>query len=108
LTDQIWKPNRAEQSPDEKAAAIIDKVPSTSLFTKTGGVILGTGLTAAAISSELYVVTEETVLAVGFFVILAAVGRSIGGPYSAWANGHIEVRQMDAGTVCDVAAGLTL
>jgi len=80
----------SQQSPDEKAAAIIDKVPSTSLFTKTGGVILGTGLTAAAISSELYVVTEETVLAVGFLVILAAVGRSIGAPYSAWANGHIE------------------
>ena len=34
--------------------------------------LLGTGLTAAAISSELYVVTEETVLAVGFFIIVMA------------------------------------
>ena len=30
-------------------------------------------------------------LAVGFFIILAAVARSIGAPYSAWANNHIEV-----------------
>jgi hypothetical protein len=45
----------AEPTPDEKAASIINSVPQSNLFTKTGGVILGTGLTAAAISSELYV-----------------------------------------------------
>lgn len=44
-----------EPTPDEKAASIINSVPQSNLFTKTGGVILGTGLTAAAISSELYV-----------------------------------------------------
>ena len=82
-----------EPTPDEKATSIINSVPSTSLFTKTGGVLLGTGLTAAAISSELYVANEETVLAVGFFVILAAVASSIGAPYNSWANGHIEVRR---------------
>jgi len=79
-----------QPSPDEKASSIINAVPSTSLFTKTGGVILGTGLTAAAISSELYVANEETVLAVGFFVIIFATARSIAAPYSSWANGHIE------------------
>ncbi|GHJ87608.1 hypothetical protein NliqN6_4010 [Naganishia liquefaciens] len=79
-----------QPTPDEKATSIINSVPSTSLFTKTGGVLLGTGLTAAAISSELYVANEETVLAVGFFVILAAVASSIGAPYNSWANGHIE------------------
>ena len=30
-------------------------------------------------------------LAVGFFIIVAAVARSIGAPYTSWANGHIEV-----------------
>lgn len=48
----------SQESPDDKAAAIINKVPSSSLWTKTGGIILGTGLTAAAISSELYVSHE--------------------------------------------------
>jgi F-type H+-transporting ATPase subunit b len=36
------------------------------------------------------VANEETVLAVGFFIIVAAAARSIGSPYSSWANGHIE------------------
>lgn len=80
----------AEPTPDEKAASIINSVPSTSLFTKTSGVLLGTGLTAAAISTELYVANEETVLAVGFLVILAAIASSIGAPYNSWANGHID------------------
>lgn len=44
-----------EPTPDEKAAEIINAVPSTSLFTKTGGLILGVGVTAAAISTEVYV-----------------------------------------------------
>jgi len=80
-----------EPTPDEKAASIINSVPSNSLWTKTGGLVLGTGLTAAAISSEIYVVNEETVLAVGFFIIVAAVAKTAGAPYTAWAEGHIEV-----------------
>ncbi|KAJ9098029.1 hypothetical protein QFC20_006060 [Naganishia adeliensis] len=79
-----------QPTPGEKAASIINSVPSTSLFTKTSGVLLGTGLTAAAISTELYVANEETVLAVGFLVILAAIASSIGAPYNSWANGHID------------------
>jgi F-type H+-transporting ATPase subunit b len=47
--------NDAEQTPDEKAASIINSVPSSSLWTKTGGVVLGTAVTAAAVSTELYV-----------------------------------------------------
>lgn len=82
-----------EPTPDEKAASIINSVPSNSLWTKTGGLVLGTGLTAAAISSEIYVVNEETVLAVGFFIIVAAIAKTAGAPYTAWAEGHIEVRQ---------------
>jgi hypothetical protein len=40
------------------------------------------------------VANEETVLAVGFFIIVAAVARSIGAPYSSWANGHIDVSRL--------------
>lgn len=50
--------NNAEPSPDEKASEIINKVPSSSLWSKTGGILLGTGLTAAAVSNELYVGVE--------------------------------------------------
>ncbi|ORX35353.1 hypothetical protein BD324DRAFT_92456 [Kockovaella imperatae] len=78
-----------QQSPDEKAASIINSVPSSSLWTKTGGIILGTGVTAAAVSSELYVINEETIITVGFFIIFAAIARTAGGPYKSWAEGHI-------------------
>ena len=57
----IYKGRKAdvptEQTPDEKAASIINAVPTSSLWTKTGGVVLGTAVTAAAVSTELYVRT---------------------------------------------------
>ncbi|KAI0715949.1 ATP synthase [Fomitopsis betulina] len=76
--------------PAEKASELINKLPSsTGLVTKTGSVVLGTGLLATAISQELYVVNEETVIAGGFFVLLAFIAKSIREPYRDWAEGHI-------------------
>ncbi|ORY24456.1 ATP synthase [Naematelia encephala] len=80
----------SQPTPDEKAASIINSVPSTSLWTKTGGIVLGTAAAATAVSTEFYVVNEETVLLVGFGILFTAIARSIGAPYSAWANGHID------------------
>lgn len=63
--------------PEKKAEEIINKLPSSpNLITKTGTALLGTGLAAAAISQELYVVNEETVLLVAsaiFFTYVAKV-----------------------------------
>jgi F-type H+-transporting ATPase subunit b len=62
--------------PAERAAEIIDKLPShPSLITKTGTAILGSGLLATAISQELYVFNEETVIAVGYFVLFAYIAK---------------------------------
>ncbi len=73
------------KDPDAKASEIINKLPSSpGLLTKTGTAILGTGLTAAAISQELYVVNEETVLLVGsaiFFTFLAKVHGFFSAPH---------------------------
>ncbi|KAH8810333.1 hypothetical protein DL96DRAFT_535570 [Flagelloscypha sp. PMI_526] len=77
--------------PAQKASKIIDKMPSSpGLLTKTGAAVLGTGLTAAAISQELYVVNEETVLLVGSLIMFTFIGKSIRGPYAEWAKGQIE------------------
>lgn len=60
--------------PEERAAEIINSLPSSpNLVTKTGSVILGTGLVATAISQELYVVNEETVIAAGFFILISFI-----------------------------------
>jgi Mitochondrial ATP synthase B chain precursor (ATP-synt_B) len=62
--------------PAERAAEIIDKLPShPSLITKTGTAILGSGLLATAISQELYVFNEETVIAVGYLILFAYIAK---------------------------------
>jgi len=82
--------DKAPQPPAERANAIIDSIPGNSLATKTGTIVLGTGLTAAAISSELYVVNEETVVLVGFLILVTYIGRAVSAPYSEWAQGQID------------------
>ena len=65
------------QPPAEKASEIINKLPSSpNLVTKTGTVILGSGLVATAISQELYVMNEETVIAVGFFLLVGFIAKA--------------------------------
>ncbi|KAG2345834.1 ATP synthase [Suillus weaverae] len=77
--------------PEQRAAEILNTLPSSpSLITKTGSAILGTGLVATAISQELYVVNEETVVAAGTFILLAYIAKLVREPYRDWANGHIE------------------
>jgi len=76
--------------PAEKAASLIDSLPGNSLVTKTGTVVLGTGLTAAAISQELYVVNAETVIVAGFLVLFTAIYRGAGGSIAEWTKGQVE------------------
>ncbi|EJD48174.1 hypothetical protein AURDEDRAFT_113039 [Auricularia subglabra TFB-10046 SS5] len=77
-------------SPAERASQIIEATPSSgNLITKTGTILLGTGLTAAAISQEIYVVNEETVVAVGFLIIVGLIAKLMHTPYNEWAEGHI-------------------
>ncbi|KAH9893593.1 ATP synthase [Cubamyces lactineus] len=76
--------------PEQRAAEIINNLPSSpNLVTKTGSVILGTGLLATAISQELYVVNEETVIAAGFFILISFIYKAVKEPYRDWAEGHI-------------------
>lgn len=78
-------------SPEARASSILDSLPGNSLVSKTGWVTLGTGLTAVAISKEIYVANEETVILVGSLIFAVLVGRAITGPYKEWADGQIEV-----------------
>jgi F-type H+-transporting ATPase subunit b len=69
----------SKPAPADRANEIIESVPASNIVTKTGAVILGTGLAATAISQELYVVNEETVVLAGFAILatfIAKVGRS--------------------------------
>lgn len=46
-----------------------------------------------AISKELYVANEETVILVGFLIFATIVGKAVVGPYKEWADGQIQVRE---------------
>ena len=62
--------------PEQRASELINKLPSSpSLITKTGSAILGSGLIATAISQELYVVNEETVILAGFVVLVTFIAK---------------------------------
>lgn len=66
----------SNQPPAERASEIINKLPSSpGLVTKTGAAILGSGLIATAISQELYVVNEESIILAGFVVLVAFIGK---------------------------------
>jgi len=76
--------------PSKRAEELIEKLPSSpSYITKTGTAILGTGLIAAAISQELYVVNEETIVLIASLIVFTYIGKIIREPYSQWAEGHI-------------------
>ncbi|CAO1618300.1 unnamed protein product [Parajaminaea phylloscopi] len=80
----------SKPSPEAKASSLIDALPGNSLLAKTSYITLGTGLSAVAISKELYVANEETVILAGFLVFATLVGRAIAKPYGEWADGQIE------------------
>jgi len=73
----LW-PSRglATPPPSQRADEIIEKLPSKpGIITKTGTALLGTGLAAAAISNELYVVNEETILLIGSIIVFTYIGK---------------------------------
>jgi len=73
--EKLRRAMSSKQPPSERANEIIESVPSSNIVTKTGAVILGTGLTATAISQELYVVNEETVVLAGFLILATFIAR---------------------------------
>lgn len=93
-------------SPEARASSIIDSLPGNSLVSKTGWVTLGTGLTAVAISKEIYVANEETVILVGSLIFAVLVGRAVTGPYKEWADSQIEVSIPTLGSPSSVAAAI--
>ena len=62
--------------PSKRAEEIIEKLPSSpNLITKTGTALLGTGLIAAAISQELYVVNEESIVLIASLIVFTYIGK---------------------------------
>jgi F-type H+-transporting ATPase subunit b len=77
--------------PKVKAQSLLDAIPGNSLVSKTGIVTLGVGLSTVAISKELYVLNEETLVLIAFSSMAAYLYKSMKGTIAEWTHDNIEV-----------------
>ncbi|CAJ0840743.1 20219_t:CDS:2 [Entrophospora sp. SA101] len=81
--------------PKQKALSIIDSLPGNSLIAKTGYITVGTGLLTLAISKEIYVLNEETLLLLSFSTMCAIIYKALKQPVAEWASTQKEVSRVD-------------
>ncbi|KXT07288.1 hypothetical protein AC578_429 [Pseudocercospora eumusae] len=74
------------KDPKSTASAIVDALPGNNLASKTAILSAGAALSVAAISNELYVVNEESIVALSLLTIYWAVYTYAGPMYSEWAQ----------------------
>ncbi|KAG0637912.1 hypothetical protein HOY80DRAFT_220532 [Tuber brumale] len=79
----------APVDPKEKAQSILESLPGSSLISKTAIISSIAGLSVAAISSELYVVNEETLVAISLLTVFYGIARMGGPAYTAWATAQV-------------------
>jgi hypothetical protein len=86
-----YQSNVPTQQPDPKtkAQAIIDALPGNGLVAKTAILSSAAGLSIAAISNEIYVFNEETVVAFCLLSVFTAIGKYGGPMYAEWATGQV-------------------
>jgi F-type H+-transporting ATPase subunit b len=84
----VTAPNTPPPQPDPKsrAAALIDALPGNSLLSKTGFLTVGTAALATAVSKELYIFNDESVILICSSIVLYLV-TTLGAPgYTEWVN----------------------
>lgn len=79
-----------QQDPKSRAQSIVDALPGNSLVSKTAILSAGAGLSIAAISNEIYVVNEETIVAFCLLSVFYAIGKYGSPMYSEWAAGQVD------------------
>lgn len=72
--------------PKEKANSIIDALPGNSIISKTGILATTAAASVYAISSELYVVNDETILLATFLGFVGLVAKVVAPMYGEFAK----------------------
>ncbi|KAF2869260.1 hypothetical protein BDV95DRAFT_629873 [Massariosphaeria phaeospora] len=80
------------EDPKKKAQSLMDAIPlpGNSPLTKAAALSAGAGLSVAAISNELYVVNEESIVAFSLLTIFWAVAHYAGPAWSSYAQQQAE------------------
>ena len=78
------------EDPKKKAQSLLDALPGQSLASKTAIASATAGVSIYAISNELYVMNEETVVAFCLLSVFYGI-FAYGGPmYKEWADGTVQ------------------
>jgi F-type H+-transporting ATPase subunit b len=85
---QVTAPNTdaIQEDPKSRAAALIDALPGTSIISKTGFLTVGAAALATAVSKELYIFNDESVILICSSLLLYLVAQLGGTGYSQWVN----------------------
>ena len=90
MTSYRYASNVPSEDPKKRAQSIVDALPGSSIASKTAILSAGAGISVWAISNELYVVNEETVVAFCLLSVFYGI-FSYGGPmYNEWAGSTIQ------------------
>ncbi|KIW93381.1 uncharacterized protein Z519_05986 [Cladophialophora bantiana CBS 173.52] len=82
--------NVPSQDPKKTAQSIVDALPGSSLASKTAILSAGAGISIWAISNELYVVNEESVIAFCLLSVFYGIFKYTGPMYKDWADGQVQ------------------
>ena len=81
--------NVPTEEPAKKAQSILDALPGNSLISKSAILSSGAGLSIYAISNEIYVINDETIVMIATFTVFWALFKYGGPLYTEWAQGQI-------------------
>lgn len=92
FTPARYNSNVPQEDPKKKAQSLLESipVPGNSPITKAAVLSAGTALSVAAISNELYVVNEESIVALSLLTIFWAVAHYAGPAWSSYAQQQID------------------
>ncbi|EXJ77261.1 ATP synthase subunit 4, mitochondrial [Capronia epimyces CBS 606.96] len=90
LTSVRYASNVPAEDPKKKAQSIIDALPGNSLASKTAILSAGAGASVWAISNELYVLNEESVVAFCLLSVFYSIFKYGGPMYKEWADGQVQ------------------
>lgn len=78
--------NVPAEEPKKKAQSLIDALPGNSLLSKTAILSSAAGLSIYGISSEYYVMNEETIIAICLLSVWGGLIKYGGPAYKEWAE----------------------
>ncbi|KAF2118525.1 ATP synthase subunit 4 mitochondrial precursor [Lophiotrema nucula] len=86
VTSARYNSNVPVEDPKKKAQSILDSIPGNSFVSKAAVLSAGAGLSVAAISNELYVLNEESIVALSLITIFWAVAKYAGPAWASYAD----------------------